>query len=169
MQTNYREINSTAYSLCTSQRVIDVLEHARDKRKQRLRIFYGNTETGLDHCASEAVCGYVGRKSGEIKRPELRARSTSLSGIAINDDEIVKIVDIKTKRVLYRHKNFHQPYIEILRYRDLTHPWRLCFFRPSTGGHFAAYDVVAFAEVPFRTLKEASNRLRFHTGDRMKL
>lgn len=171
MSDNYRLINGTAYRLSTSGRVIEILGRAYDTRKQRLRLFYGNTKTGLDHCATEAVCGLIGRTPGPVKRPVLLARATSTTGVGINDHEIVKIVDIKTGGVLYQHKHYHQPHIEIRRYRDTTHPWRLCYFRPITEWDRSTifkYDVVAFAETPFRTLKEAHNRLRFHVGYRMR-
>ena len=55
------------------------------------------------------MIGTIGRSTGTIKTPLLISNSRSLGGGAILTDCIVKIVDVKTKRVLYVNPKYTIP------------------------------------------------------------
>lgn len=77
--------------------------------KQRIRIVYGDSETGRDWLEENDVIGTIGRSTGTIKTPLLISNSRSFGGGAILTDCIVKIVDVKTKRVLYVNPKYTIP------------------------------------------------------------
>jgi hypothetical protein len=102
----YKIISGTAYHLDTPEQVISILENNRNNNnKQRIRIFYGNTETGEDWCEEYDIMGYVGRSTGSIKIPILLNNISSAGGAGILDHCIVKItIDKKT---IYQHPKYH--------------------------------------------------------------
>lgn len=75
---------------------------------QRIRIVYGDIETGKDWLEESDVIGRIGRSTGIRKMPLLIANSRSYGGGAILDHCIIKIVVTDNKRVLYQHDNYHQ-------------------------------------------------------------
>lgn len=77
--------------------------------QERIRLVYGNVETGTDWLEEYDVIGTIGRSNGTIKIPLLIHNSRSLGGGHILDHSIVKMVDVKTKRVLYQHENYQTP------------------------------------------------------------
>ena len=81
-----------------------MLEKARIART-RIRIFFGDTETGRDWLEEFETAGHIGRSCGEIKVPLLLKTSRSDGGCAISDNCIVKIMD--GREVLYRHSHYH--------------------------------------------------------------
>ena len=114
---DFQTVNGTAYRKATPQAVIEVLERARQNRwagrPQRLRVFFGDPETGLDECSEWGTVGYVGRATGSFKSVLLVHNSRSLGGDHISDQRIVKIMDTRTKRVLYEHPTYHLPKLEV--------------------------------------------------------
>ena len=99
----YKVINGTTYHNSTPQQVINILENARLTHK-RIRIFYGDSNTGKCWNEEYDVIGNIGRSTGSIKIPLLIHNIRSFGGGALLDHCIVKItVDKKT---VYKHNNF---------------------------------------------------------------
>lgn len=101
----YKERNGTYYHYETNEKVINALEYAR-KNNRRIRIYFGDTESGQSWYEEHDVMGYVKRSLGKIKIPLLIPRKDSHGGIAILDNCIVKIVDTRSKTTLYEHESF---------------------------------------------------------------
>lgn len=103
----YKEINGTAYHASTPDEVVTILENAR-RYGWRLRLWFGDVETGKAWDEEYDVLGTIGRSTGNIKIPLLIANKRSSGGGAILDHCLVKIQMVQgTKRVLYKHPTFH--------------------------------------------------------------
>lgn len=72
----------------------------------KIRIFYGDWQSGDDWGEEYDVIGYVGRSSGWMKIPLLLPCRRSTGGGAILDRCVVKIMDVSSKEVLYEHPEF---------------------------------------------------------------
>lgn len=106
-EIKYKRLDSgTCYHADTPQAVVNVLECAREGR-YRLRVWLGD-KSGKSWNEENETTGYIGRSTGQIKIPLLVNNRRSYGGVALLDDCIVKIVDIKTGRTLYQHANFQQ-------------------------------------------------------------
>ena len=104
----YQVVNGTSYHEDTPQRVVNILENLRHNGS-RLRIHYGDTDTGRDWMDENDVTGYVGRSGGSIKIPLLIHNSRSSGGGGILDHCIVKITTTcQPKRTLYIHPKYHE-------------------------------------------------------------
>lgn len=104
---DYRVVHGTFYHIETPRRVIDILESARQSQ-QRLRLHYGDQETGWDWLEEHGVEGYVGRSTGPIKVPLMIHNRRSLGGPALLDHCIIKIRSTgKHGGVLYQHRDYH--------------------------------------------------------------
>lgn len=100
----YKVYNDTWYCFNTPDRVIQILDGAM-KNHKRIRVFYGDTETGRDWCEFFDTIGYVSRSCGNVKIPLLLNNSRSIGGTSILDGSIVKITIDKV--VVYQHLNYH--------------------------------------------------------------
>ena len=80
---------------------------------RRVRIWYGDTETGRSWNEEYEVTGTIGRSSGNIKIPLLIKNSRSYGGGSLLDDCIIRIDDIHQKRTLYQTENFHVEKLEV--------------------------------------------------------
>lgn len=101
------EVNGTTYKDETPEDVIRVLERARMARF-RIRVDYGDTETGESWGESFDTTGYVGRSMGPVKIPILVHNARSMGGGGILDHCIVRI-EYANKRdggVLYEHPTY---------------------------------------------------------------
>jgi len=78
-------------------------------KRLRVRIFYGNTETGEQYLEDLDVIGKVGRSVGHSKVALMVHNSRSLGGGQIDTDRILRITCTKTKRDLYRADNYRMP------------------------------------------------------------
>ena len=92
---------------------------------RRVRIWYGDTETGASWNEEYEVAGTIGRSSGKIAVPLLVRNSRSHGGMALPDDCIVRIDDIKEKRTVYRHDNFHVERLEVEIEPGSEYPYRV--------------------------------------------
>jgi hypothetical protein len=87
---------------------------------QVLRLFIGDIATGRDWCNEWDVVGFIGRSTGSQKIPLLlepllegdrrgySVRSASGGG-AILTDCILRIIDVNTRKELYRAANYQVP------------------------------------------------------------
>jgi len=146
----YQVTNGTYYHRDAPATVIDVLERAR-KTGSRIRLHYGDTETGRDWLDEFNVEGRIGRSMGPIKVPILLARRTSSGGPALLEHCIVKIRPARSGgRILYRHPRYHMPTFTV---------------RPSTEPGFEA-EVLADGHVHarFKSAKQATRWVARMTG-----
>jgi hypothetical protein len=80
MDKQYIESTSgTFYSLGTNEKVVDILERCRDEG-HRIRIVYGDIETGKSWEECHDIEGKVGRSTGSIKIPLLIHNKRSRGG-----------------------------------------------------------------------------------------
>ena len=105
-QSKYKVVDGTSYHADTPQAVIDVLEGAR-KRNTRIRIFLGDVHTGRSWNEEWDVKGTIGRSTGPVKVPLMIPNVTSTGGSAILDHCIIRIIETRSKKVLYTHPKFH--------------------------------------------------------------
>lgn len=92
---------------------------------RRVRIWYGDTETGRSWNEEHEVTGTIGRSCGNIKIPLLLKNSRSYGGGALLDDCIVRIDDIHQKRTLYKHESFHVEKLEVEIDSGSEYPYRV--------------------------------------------
>ena len=107
---NTKVINGTTFHDETPIAVCNILNDAiSSRRSKRIRIFFGDRETGKDWNEFYDTIGYVGRSTGLIKIPLMIHNTRSTGGGAILDHCIVKItVDKKT---VYQHPKYHCPIV----------------------------------------------------------
>lgn len=156
MENKYKVVNGISYHENTPDAVIRVLENAMRTNK-RIRIFYGDTETGRDWMEIYDTIGTIGRSCGQNKIPLLIKNSRSYGGGAILTHCIVKItID---KEVVYKHPKYYLPEMEIKEARDTL----------KADGYF--YSVFADGQNTYncKTLKQAENEVAFHKGLRNKV
>lgn len=109
----YVECNGTSYNEKTPQEVINVLEEARASQT-RVKLYYGNLETGKNWNEEHDTVGYIGRSIGTIKIPLLIYNRRSCGGGPVLTDCILKIRTTKGE-VLYTHPKFQDPKIDIVK------------------------------------------------------
>lgn len=100
----FKVCNNTCYATTTPDKVIEVLETARQNRT-RVIVDYG-TDDGQSWGEVNDITGYVGRSTGTAKIPLLVHNTRSMGGGAILDHCIVKIMTSKGKKVLYQHPKY---------------------------------------------------------------
>lgn len=96
----------------TCLQVKNAIEAVYDIRA-RIRVYFGDTDTGkvwLEQCD---ISGTIGRSTGDIKVPLLIANSRSRGGPALLDHCIVGIQVIESRRWLYKHTSFNVPILTI--------------------------------------------------------
>lgn len=77
------------------------------KAKTRIRVWYGDPDTGLAWNEFHDVKGTIGFSTGKKPAMLLKPRSTSSGGDIMLTHRIIRIDDIKTHKVLYINSNFH--------------------------------------------------------------
>lgn len=152
----YKVANGTYYNESTPDAVIRVLENSRINNK-RIRIFYGDRETGRDWMEIYDTIGTIGRSCGAVKVPLLIKNNRSMGGGAILDHCIVKItID---KKVVYQAPNYYLPTMEIK--------------EAEVGLKSKGYNFSVFADgkntYNCKTREQAENEISFHKGIRNKI
>ena len=135
----------------TPSRVATLLNNL-SMSQQRIRLVYGDTTTGKDWLEEYDVIGTIGRSAGIKQVPLLINNSRSTGGGAILDHCILKIVDVKSKRVLYQHEKYKEPKFEIV-------------FLAITGQYSVTVD--GKIQANFKTEKQAQNYIDFMLCKRM--
>ena len=118
--------------------------------KQRIRLVYGDIDTGKDWLQEYEVLGSIGKSNGSNQIPLLISNSRSTGGGAILEDCILKIVDVKSKKVLYQHDKYLAPKFDIV---------------PSIIGYSVTVD--GNVQANFKTIKQAQNYIDFMLCKRM--
>ncbi|MCE5212625.1 MAG: hypothetical protein LLG40_13865 [Deltaproteobacteria bacterium] len=96
--------SGTYYHKNTPERVIMALEGSRNCG-ERIRLFYGDIQSGKCWNEENDVLGTVGRSMGPVKIPIILNNSRSSNGAGILDHCIVKIINKGS--ILYRHPSFN--------------------------------------------------------------
>ena len=138
----------------TSSRVATLLNNL-SRSQQRIRLVYGDTNTGKDWLEEYDVIGNIGRSTGTKQVPLLIKNSRSTGGGSILDHRILKVVDVKSKRILYQHEKYVSP--------DFTIQYGTSI------GHGYNYAVLCNNSVQanFKTEKQAQNYIDFMLCKRM--
>ncbi|MCG7871034.1 MAG: hypothetical protein JAZ11_02900 [Candidatus Thiodiazotropha lotti] len=101
--------------------VCEVLDRIREQG-EKVRLFYGNAETGLDWNEEQNVIGRIGRSMGLLKVPLLLDDEEGIGGTAILDHCLVRIIRIEDGKELYRHSSYHLRHIEAVPGDDSNYP-----------------------------------------------
>lgn len=153
---SYKVANGTFYHIDTADEIIKVLENARLYDK-RVRVFYGNTQTGKDWMEIYDTIGTIGRSCGSIKIPLLIKSKRSFGGGAILDHCIVKItID---KETVYKNPKYYLPNMEIKEADD----------KLKDMGLFYSVFVDGVNTYNCKTKEKAENEILFYKGLRNKM
>ena len=127
----------------------------------RIRIWYGDPETGRSWNEEYNTMGRIGRTTGNIKIPILVKNSRSWGGGAVLVESIIRIDDIEDKRTLWKVPNFH---VEDMKVYEIF------------GNKNYKYQVAKLSEdsgkwkeqASFKTEKQAHNWVAFMKGERYR-
>jgi hypothetical protein len=117
---------------------------------RRIRIFLGDPANGKDWGEEFETMGYIGKSTGWKPIPLLISNSRSLGGPALLTDNILKIVDIATREVLYQHPAYKPPEMKIIPGSDCQEVYK--------NGELYARCI---------TMAKAENLVGFLRGERM--
>lgn len=120
--------------------------------RRRVRVFYGDTETGEAWPEEYDVMGTIGRSCGRVKVPLLMASARSTGGGALLDACIVAIIDTKTRAFLYRHPQFD--------------PGEWAEVAPVSDGYISAAAHNGKLHAQFKTADGARRYIGFMRGER---
>ena len=87
---DYKVVDGVSFYEGTNESVINILLDAM-KHKDRIRIFFGNAESGTDWCETYDTMGTIGTSCGMTKVPLLIHSIRSMGGEAILTDSIGNI------------------------------------------------------------------------------
>lgn len=124
------------------------------KNHERIRVFYGDTETGCDWMEIYDTIGYVSRSCGNVKIPLLIKNSRSIGGTGILDDSIVKITIDKV--IVYQQSNYRLPNMEIREASDNL---------KAIGYNYSTFED-GKNDFNCKTMKQAENHIDFLKGKR---
>ena len=144
---DYKVYNGTAYHMETSNEIIGILDRVLNT-KQRIRVFYGDINTGICWNDEFETMGYVKRSTGRIKIPLLIPKVNSFGGGGLLDHCIIRIT--QDKKVLYSHPNF------------TTGEWEIKEVKKEYP--FDAYNNLSGNSASFKTRKQAERYIQFITG-----
>lgn len=91
--------------------VRDVLEAAREKGT-KVRLWYGDRETGKAWLEENDVVGKVGRSTGILKVPLIVAPGDD-GGSAISTASVLRVDNARTGKTLYQDPKFHVPELTV--------------------------------------------------------
>ena len=129
---------------------------------RRVRIWYGDTETGRSWNVESEFSGTIGRSTGKIAIPLLLKNSRSYGGGALLDDFIIRIDDIKEKRTIYKSDNFHVEDMKVYAiFGDANYKYQVAKLSEDSG----EWEVQA----SFETEQQAHNYVAFMRGERYRV
>ncbi len=149
---HYRRLASgTCYHADTPELVVEVLETVR-KNQRKVRLFYGDTQTGQSWFDEHDVVGRIGRSTGSIKVP-LLIEPGEIGGPALLDQCLIRIDT--PRKVLYQHDQFRVGDFALVRGKLKRLPWEVLI------------DQAVHAR--FREKREAQRYMDFMQGKRFTL
>ena len=92
----------------TSDKVKECINHCYNS-KLRIRLWYGDIDTGMSWLEEYDVVGTIGRSSGQAKIPLLIKNSRSSGGGGVLCHCIIRIDVIGSRRTIYEHPLFYVP------------------------------------------------------------
>jgi hypothetical protein len=117
----------------------------------RIRLFFGDKDTGRDWGEENYVVGTVGRSAGPIKVPLLIHNERSTGGGVIITDCIVKIIET-CYITRYKHPNYHHAAYLV---------------GPADSGYAEGVYANGELQAQFKRHGQASRWVKFMTGERM--
>lgn len=108
----YKVIDGMSFDITTPDEVCKLLVRL-NKTRERVKIHYGDHETGVDWLDEFYVTGTIGKSGGICKIPLMIHNTRSKGGFSILDKCIVKIKGLDG-RILYKTKNYKELTIEIV-------------------------------------------------------
>lgn len=108
----YTAYNNLSFVKNTDPRIMKVLSDLVHKN-DRIRIWYGDPETGKSWVEENDIIGCVGKSTGITPITLLIKNKRSLGGGGILTAHIVKLVNISKNIILYVHPLFNEPTITV--------------------------------------------------------
>jgi len=139
----------------TSDKVKECLEHCYNS-KLRIRIWYGDTKTGVSWMEEYETMGTIGRSTGQQKIPLLIKNSRSNGGGGILCHCIIRIDVISSKRTIYKHPLFNVPLLTVATNNDNDTKNKYPFIVLKNNG----------LQARFKSEKQAKNYIDFMLGNR---
>ena len=139
----------------TSDKVKQCLEHCYNS-KLRLRIWYGDTKTGVSWMDEYDTIGTIGRSTGKQKIPLLVKNSRSSGGGGILCHCIIRIDVINSRRTIYKHPLFNVPTLGVYPNLDEDTKTKYPFI-------VLKYGTI---QAKFKSRESAYNYVYFMTGER---
>lgn len=139
----------------TNDKVKECIEHCYNS-KLRIRLWYGDTKTGVSWLEEYDVVGTIGRSGGQQKIPLLIKNSRSSGGGGILCHCIIRIDVINSRRTIYEHPSFHVPTLGV--YPNLAEDTKTKY----------PFIVLKYGTIQarFKSRKSAYNYVDFMTGKR---
>ena len=127
----------------------------------RIRIWYGDPETGRSWNEEYNTMGRIGRTTGNIKIPILVKNSRSWGGGSVLVGSIIRIDDIEDKRTLWKVPNFHVEDMKVYEiFGNENYKYQVAKLSEDSG----KWEVQA----SFKTEKQAHNWVAFMRGERYR-
>ena len=139
----------------TSEKVKQCIEHCYNS-KLRIRIWYGDTKTGLSWLEEYDTMGTIGRSTGQQKIPLLIKNSRSSGGGGILCHCIIRIDVIGSRRTIYKHPLFSVPLLTVATNNDNDTKNKYPFIVSKNNE----------LQARFKSEKQAKNYIGFMTGER---
>ena len=122
----------------------------------RVRIWYGDTKTGVSWMDEYDTTGTIGCSTGKQKIPLLIKNSRSSGGGGILCHCIIRIDVIKSRRTIYRHPLFNVPMLTVVTNNDNDTKNKYPFIVLKDNE----------LQARFKSRKSAYNYVYFMTGER---
>ncbi len=111
MKKEYKVIDGISFDTKTPDVVCSILAlhnklHYNGEAETRLRLWYGDTQTGQAWPEEFETMGYIGRSCGRVKIPLMIKNSRSAGGGGILDHCVVAISAAQGGKFLYKHPSF---------------------------------------------------------------
>jgi len=122
----------------------------------RVRIWYGDVETGVSWLDEYDIMGTIGRSTGQQKIPLLIKNSRSSGGGGILCHCIIRIDVISSRRTIYKHPLFYVPTLGV--YPNLDEDTKTKY----------PFIVLKYGTIQarFKSRTSAYNYIDFMTGER---
>ena len=108
----YKVCEGLFFKSCTSDQLVNIITYLY-LTKDKVRLYYGNNETGEVSLDEYDLYGTIGKSTGIIKVPLLIPKINSISGSAISTSLIVGIARTKDKKFVYKANNFKLPVLKL--------------------------------------------------------
>lgn len=120
----YKVFGKLSFSVDTDDKLCEVINNLH-LNGHRVKLNYGNTETGKSWFEVYDTIGTIGRSTGINKIPLLIKTTRSIGGGEISVNSILKITDLTTNRVIYVHERFQPSKIDIVIEEGMEFPYKI--------------------------------------------